>query len=62
MAIEIKVPALGELVTEATVGQWFKQPGDAVAVDEPPVELETTMSSKRLPRRRGSSPTSRCRT
>src|SRR5262244_427713 len=41
MAIEIKVPALGESVTEATVGQWFKQPGDAVNVDEPLVELET---------------------
>ncbi len=41
MAIEIKVPALGESVTEATVGQWFKKPGDAVKADEPLVELET---------------------
>ena len=41
MATEIKVPALGESVTEATVAQWLKQPGDSVAVDEPLVELET---------------------
>src|SRR5512136_1672869 len=38
---DIRVPTLGESVTEATVGKWFKQPGDAVAVDEPLVELET---------------------
>src|SRR5215468_8851019 len=37
---EIRVPALGESVTEATIGKWFKKPGDAVAVDEPLVELE----------------------
>ncbi len=41
MASEIKVPSLGELVTEATVAKWLKRPGDAVAVDEPVVELET---------------------
>src|SRR3546814_6632402 len=41
MATDIVVPALGESVTEATVAQWLKQPGDAVAVDEPIVELET---------------------
>ena len=41
MATEIKVPALGESVTEATVAQWLKQPGDSVEVDEPLVELET---------------------
>ncbi len=41
MATEITVPALGESVTEATVGEWLKQPGDAVAVDEPIVSLET---------------------
>ena len=41
MAIEIKVPTLGESVTEATVSKWFKAAGDAVAVDEPLVELET---------------------
>ena len=41
MAIEIKVPTLGESVTEATVGQWFKKAGEAVKADEPLVELET---------------------
>ncbi|MDQ0392418.1 2-oxoglutarate dehydrogenase complex dihydrolipoyllysine-residue succinyltransferase [Labrys monachus] len=41
MATEIKVPTLGESVTEATIGKWFKKPGDAVKVDEPVVELET---------------------
>ena len=41
MAVEINVPALGESVTEATVAKWFKAPGDAVAVDEALVELET---------------------
>jgi 2-oxoglutarate dehydrogenase E2 component (dihydrolipoamide succinyltransferase) len=41
MASEIKVPALGESVTEATVARWFKKPGDAVAMDDPLVELET---------------------
>src|SRR5499425_633081 len=38
---DIRVPTLGESVTEATIGKWFKQRGDAVAVDEPLVELET---------------------
>jgi 2-oxoglutarate dehydrogenase E2 component (dihydrolipoamide succinyltransferase) len=41
MATEVKVPVLGESVTEATVGQWLKKPGDAVAVDEPIASLET---------------------
>jgi 2-oxoglutarate dehydrogenase E2 component (dihydrolipoamide succinyltransferase) len=41
MAIEIRVPALGESVSEATIGQWFRKPGDAVTADEPLVELET---------------------
>ena len=41
MAIEIKVPTLGESVTEATVAKWFKLPGDAVALDEAVCELET---------------------
>src|SRR5215470_6158191 len=49
MAIEIKVPALGESVTEATVGQWFKQPGDAVNVYEPLVELETDKVTVEVP-------------
>ena len=41
MATEVKVPTLGESVTEATVGQWLKKPGDAVKADEPIVSLET---------------------
>tara|TARA_B100000676_G_scaffold305922_1_gene361088 strand:+ start:2064 stop:3311 length:1248 start_codon:yes stop_codon:yes gene_type:complete len=41
MATEITVPTLGESVTEATVAKWFKAKGDAVAVDEPILELET---------------------
>jgi 2-oxoglutarate dehydrogenase E2 component (dihydrolipoamide succinyltransferase) len=41
MATEIRVPALGESVTEAIVGKWYKKAGDAVAADEPIVELET---------------------
>ncbi|KKL47071.1 hypothetical protein LCGC14_2339240, partial [marine sediment metagenome] len=39
--VDIMVPTLGESVTEATVAQWLKKPGEAVAVDEPLVELET---------------------
>jgi 2-oxoglutarate dehydrogenase E2 component (dihydrolipoamide succinyltransferase) len=49
MAIEIKVPALGESVTEATVGKWLKQAGEAVSVDEPLVELETDKVSVEVP-------------
>jgi 2-oxoglutarate dehydrogenase E2 component (dihydrolipoamide succinyltransferase) len=41
MATEIRVPALGESVTEATIGKWFKKLGDHVGADEPIVELET---------------------
>ena len=41
MASEIKVPTLGESVTEATVARWLKKPGDSVAMDDPLVELET---------------------
>jgi 2-oxoglutarate dehydrogenase E2 component (dihydrolipoamide succinyltransferase) len=41
MATEIRVPTLGESITEATVGKWFKQAGDSVSADEPLVELET---------------------
>ncbi len=41
MAGEIIVPSLGESVSEATIAKWFKQPGDAVKMDEPLVELET---------------------
>src|SRR5512135_777980 len=46
---EIRVPALGESVTEATIGKWFKKPGDAVAVDEPLVELETDKVTIEVP-------------
>src|SRR6202162_5432030 len=46
---EIRVPILGESVTEATVGKWFKQPGEAVAVDEPLVELETDKVTLEVP-------------
>ncbi|WP_439496390.1 2-oxoglutarate dehydrogenase complex dihydrolipoyllysine-residue succinyltransferase [Bosea sp. (in: a-proteobacteria)] len=41
MATEIRVPTLGESVSEATIGKWFKKQGDAVKADEPLVELET---------------------
>nr|MBC8239243.1 dihydrolipoamide succinyltransferase [Alphaproteobacteria bacterium] len=41
MPVEIKVPVLGESVSEATVAKWFKSAGETVAVDEPIVELET---------------------
>ena len=46
---DIRVPTLGDSVTEATVGNWFKQPGDAVAVDEPLVELETDKVTLEVP-------------
>src|SRR6202023_567110 len=47
--VEIRVPTLGESVTEATIGKWFKHPGDAVAVDEPLVELETDKVTIEVP-------------
>jgi 2-oxoglutarate dehydrogenase E2 component (dihydrolipoamide succinyltransferase) len=46
---DIRVPALGESVTEATIGKWFKRPGDPVAVDEPLVELETDKVTIEVP-------------
>ena len=49
MSIEIKVPALGESVVEATVARWLKKTGDAVAVDEPVVELETDKVTLEVP-------------
>jgi len=49
MSIEIRVPALGESVTEATVGKWFKKAGDAVNADEPLVELETDKVTVEVP-------------
>jgi 2-oxoglutarate dehydrogenase E2 component (dihydrolipoamide succinyltransferase) len=47
--VDIRVPTLGESVTEATVGKWFKQAGDSVAVDEPLVELETDKVTLEVP-------------
>lgn len=49
MATEIKVPSLGESVTEATVAKWFKEPGDAVAIDESLCELETDKVTVEVP-------------
>ena len=49
MSIEVKVPTLGESVSEATVGQWLKQPGEAVALDEPIVSLETDKVAVEVP-------------
>ncbi|MEO0682999.1 MAG: biotin/lipoyl-containing protein, partial [Pseudomonadota bacterium] len=49
MTVEIRVPTLGESVTEATVATWFKQPGDAVAVDEMLCELETDKVTVEVP-------------
>jgi 2-oxoglutarate dehydrogenase E2 component (dihydrolipoamide succinyltransferase) len=49
MAVEIRVPTLGESVTEATVGRWFKKVGEAVAVDEALVELETDKVTVEVP-------------
>ncbi|MFV2001595.1 MAG: 2-oxoglutarate dehydrogenase complex dihydrolipoyllysine-residue succinyltransferase [Paracoccaceae bacterium] len=49
MSTEIRVPALGESVTEATVATWFKKPGDAVAVDEMLCELETDKVTVEVP-------------
>lgn len=49
MANEIRVPTLGESVTEATIAQWYKKPGDAVAMDEPLCELETDKVTIEVP-------------
>src|ERR1700749_946811 len=49
MSIEIKVPAMGESVTEATVARWFKKEGDAVNRDEPLLELETDKVTVEVP-------------
>ena len=49
MAVEIRVPTLGESVTEATVGKWFKKAGDAVKIDEPLCELETDKVTVEVP-------------
>ena len=49
MSVKIVVPTLGESVTEAIVAQWLKQPGEAVAADEPLVELETDKVTLEVP-------------
>jgi len=49
MPTDVKVPALGESITEATIGQWLKAPGDAVALDEPIASLETDKVSVEVP-------------
>ncbi|OHD01001.1 MAG: dihydrolipoamide succinyltransferase [Sphingopyxis sp. RIFCSPHIGHO2_01_FULL_65_24] len=49
MSTEVKVPTLGESVTEATVGEWLKQPGEAVALDEPIASLETDKVAVEVP-------------
>ena len=49
MAIELKIPEVGESITEALIGQWFKAEGDSVVKDEPVVELETDKVTVELP-------------
>ncbi len=49
MATEVKVPTLGESITEATLGQWLKMPGDAVKADEPLASLETDKVAIEVP-------------
>src|SRR5258708_22330315 len=49
MATEIKVPSLGESITEATVSKWLKRPGEPVAADEPVAELETDKVTLEIP-------------
>jgi len=49
MTVEIKVPAMGESVTEATISKWFKKEGDTVKRDEPLLELETDKVTVEVP-------------
>jgi len=49
MPVPLKVPSLGESITQATVGAWLKQPGEAVAVDEPVVEVESEKATVAVP-------------
>ena len=49
MPVEVKVPTLGESVTEATIGEWLKKPGDPVKLDEPVVSLETDKVAVEVP-------------
>ena len=49
MSTEVKVPVLGESITEATLGQWLKKPGEAVKADEPIASLETDKVAIEVP-------------
>src|SRR5512136_1103710 len=49
MAVELKVPSLGESITQAQVGQWLKKEGEAVARDEPVVEVESEKATVAVP-------------
>ena len=49
MSIEVKVPVLGESISEATIGEWLKKPGDTVAADEPIASLETDKVAVEVP-------------
>src|SRR5512134_2302097 len=49
MATDVKVPALGESITEGTLAQWLKKPGDSVAADEPIASLETDKVTVEVP-------------
>ena len=49
MSTEVKVPTLGESVAEATIGEWLKKPGEAVALDEPIASLETDKVAVEVP-------------
>ena len=49
MSTEVKVPVLGESITEATLGEWLKKPGEAIAADEPIASLETDKVSVEVP-------------
>ena len=49
MATDVEVPALGESITEGTLAEWLKQPGEAVAADEPIASLETDKVSVEVP-------------
>ncbi|MDA7763975.1 2-oxoglutarate dehydrogenase complex dihydrolipoyllysine-residue succinyltransferase [Pelagibacterales bacterium] len=49
MSIDIKVPSLGESVTEATIARWYKNVGDSVAIDEPLLEIETDKVTLEVP-------------
>ena len=61
MAKEIRVPALGESVTEATIAKWFRKAGEAVKADEPLVELETDKITVEVPALEAGTLTSRAK-